>query len=421
MASSEEMGFQPDIHVNAQLDEKDIIGEIQVGMVDYRGREVGKIFQHNGQKLGLINQGFKDLETLAIRVQKASTIRPYLSWRCILETGFRWVQRRYLGQIEDSFTLFVLREAAKLVKESEIWLPLYKVHLQSELTIGKITFRTLSREMLDACLEKTRKKLPPERMAEFEVTFNRTRSVLQGCAAATIKLTAEPARAQEVAEEEAEDSISALRFFHASNMTPYVRCCCTFAGAENVSRITALMVNSEGIERWHDRIVSNLDSTWMLSDKEIIGLRRMGLDSLSLLLASDKRSQFEEELLDAILIYSRNSLLDDPASRLIYILAAIESVLLRDSNEPIQKNIGERLAFLVGQNVDERISVRNTVTSVYGVRSAFLHHGRALDKMDALELFMKYVWTGFFWLIMNRGKFQTKQELIDTLERRKME
>jgi hypothetical protein len=421
IAGLEAAGFRPDIHVSAHLGEKDTIGEIKFGMVDYRRREVAKVFHHDGQLLGLVDEAFKSFEALAIRVQQLKTVRSYLSTRCILEVGFEWVQKRHVGETEESFTSFVLREAATLVKEVEIWLPLSRVYLQSELTIGRVRFRTLSREMLDDCLDKTRKKFPPERMAELEVSFNRTRSLFQGCAAATIKLTAEITRAQEVAEEEAEYSIAALRFFHASNMTPYIRCCCTFAGAERVSKMSALTVSSGMIDRWEDRIVPNLDSTWVLSEAEIRNLQNSGLDALSQLLARDQRSKFEDEVLDAILIYSRNSLLDDPASRLIYILAAVESVLLRDSNEPIQKNIGERLAFIVGETVDERMSIRDTVTCVYSVRSAFLHHGHALGEMDALELFMKYVWRGFFWLIMNREKFQTKQELIDALERRKME
>lgn len=105
----------------------------------------------------------------------------------------------------------------------------------------------------------------------------------------------------------------------------------------------------------------------------------------------------------------------------VYILAAVESLLLRENNEPIGKSIGERLAFIVGETVDERIAVKNIVSRVYGSRSAFLHHGRQLAEMDALELFMKYVWRGFLWLIRSVDRFQTKQQLIELLERRKMQ
>jgi hypothetical protein len=265
------------------------------------------------------------------------------------------------------------------------------------------------------------KNIPQERQAEFQVALKRTRSRFQGRAAATIALIAEPLRAQEVAGEEAGYSIAALRFFHAANMTPYVRCYCTSAGAENLPASSTLTVHSGMIQQWQDSASPTGDLAWVLSEQEIRELRDAGLDALSQVLTNDKRSPFEDELLDAILIYSRNSLLNDAASRLIYILAAVESVLLRDNNEPIQKNIGERLAFVVGRTPDERISILDSVTRVYALRSAFLHHGRALQEMDALEVFMKYVWRGFLLLINNKDKFHTKQDLIEALERRKME
>lgn len=247
------------------------------------------------------------------------------------------------------------------------------------------------------------------------------RSRFQSCAAATVTVLAEPLRAREIAAERAQYSIAALRFFHPANMTPYVRCCCTLAGTENVSTTSSFNVVGGLIRNSEDSVLSKVDSTWALSDEAIRGLRAAGLDKLSELLKKEKRSKFEDELLDAVVIYSRNSLIDDVASRLIYVLAGVESILLRDSNEPIGKNIAERLAFLVGVTLDERISIRNTVACVYSIRSAFLHHGQMFDEMETLELFMKFVWRGFHRLIECSGGYQTKQELIEALETRKMQ
>ncbi|MGA2611357.1 MAG: hypothetical protein ABSH01_28250 [Terriglobia bacterium] len=416
-----EAGFRPDVYVRAHFTEREIIGEIETAFRDYRGRETGRIFDHDGRTLGLVGKGFKDLEALATQLQRAGRIRPYVSVRCLINTAFRWVKKRYRGETNEPFTGYVLRECATLVKESEIWIPLFHVYIQTELSVGKIRFKTLTREMLDSYLERVLKSLPQENQAAFQVQFDRTRSRLQGCAAATIALTAEPLRAQEVAGEEAGYSIAALRFFHAANMTPYLRCYCTPAGAENLLASSTLTVDSGMIQQWQDSASPTGNMEWVLSDQEIRELQSAGLDALSRLLARDERSPFEDELLDAILLHSRNSLFDDAANRLVYILAAVESILLRDSNEPVGKNIGERLAFVIGRTAEERTAIRDNVTHVYALRSAFLHHGRALREMDSLELFMRYVWTGFVALIHGMDKFRTKQELIEALERRKME
>jgi hypothetical protein len=420
-AGGDEAAFRPDFHVRAQITERDIIGEVEAAFIDYRGRECGRTFVHDGKTLGLVGQGYKDLEALAARVQQSSDIRPYVSTRCLTNAAFHWARERYRGSTNDRFTAYVLRECAALVKDSEIWTPLYQVYIQSELSVGRIRFKTLTREMLDDYSRGALSTLPRENQAAFQAQFDRTRSRFQGCAAATVTVTAEPLRAQEVAGEETEYSVAALRFFHFANMTPYARSYCTPAGRENLPTTTTLTLQSGTIQQWEDRAFPAGDSSWALSKEEISELRNAGLDGLSQLLTKDERSPFENDLLDAILIYSRNSLLNDAASRLIHILAAVESLLLRDSNEPVVKNVSERLAFVVGVTLQERIAVRNNAAQVYGLRSAFLHHGRAPREMDPLELFMRHVWRGFVALIHDMDKFRTKQDLIEALERRKME
>jgi len=421
VSGQEEQGFQPDIHPSAQLTQKDRIGEIQLGFADYRGIECGRSFEHDGKMFGLFDQAFKDLESLATRLHQTGEIRPYVSVRCLMGSGFQWVKKRYRGETDESFTGFVLRECGEQIKDSEIWLPLFKVYLQTELTVGRITFRTLTREMLDPWFERITNKLPQELQARGQESLRRTRSRFQGCAAATIALTAEPLRAQELASREAEYSIAALRFFHGANSSPYLRCYCTINGTESFSSISTLWVKAGRIETWSDHSADTGGSVWTLPEDAIRELRKSGLDAMSQLLIKENKSAFERDLLDAILIYSRNSLFNDPANRLIYILAAVESILLRDNNEPIQKNIAERLAFVVGTTTEERIVIRNNVTQVYAVRSAFLHHGRPLAEMEALEVFMQHVWRGFVALIYDMNKFRTKGDLIEALERRKME
>jgi hypothetical protein len=421
LARQHEKGFRPAIHPPADLDESEMIGEVEVDLVDHCGRNAGRTFCHHGRTFGLVGKGYKDLEALATQLQQASTIQPYVSVRCLMNSAFHWVKKRHRRETEDPFSVFVLRDCAALVKDSEIWIPLFHVYIQTELSVGRVRFKTLNREMLDGYFERIMRNLPEENQAAFQVEFSQTRSRFQGCAAATIALTAEPLRGEEIATEEAQYSIAALRFFHPANQTPYMRCYCTIDGLENLSVASTLAVHEGAIEEWGQSARSSPGSRWVISGQEIRDLQWAGLDALSQLLAKDERSPFENELLDAILLYSRNSLFDDPANRLVYILAALESILLRDSNEPVGKNIGERLAFVVGITPEERIAIRDNVTQVYALRSASLHYGHALRETDSLELFMRYVWRGFLSLIHDVDKFHTKQDLIEALEKRKME
>ncbi|MGD0695635.1 MAG: hypothetical protein ABSB82_12355 [Terriglobia bacterium] len=416
-----QLPFQPDIHPRANPTEKEIIGEIEIGLGDYRGNQAGRVFEQDGKTFGLVGQGFNNMVTLATRLQETQTVRPYVSVRCLMESSFQWVKKRYRGEIGGPLTAHVLSECAQKIETAEIWLPLFHVYIQNEFSVGKIKFKTLTGEMLDRYQERALECVPEEGKVAVKMHLDRDRSKFQGSAAATIEVTAEPLRAQEIASEEADYSIAALRFFHPANQTPFFRSFCTISGAENLSTSSTLVVREGVIQQWSKAANLGAGSTWFLPSQEITMLQKVGLNALSQLLANEKRSSFQNELLDALLIYSRNSLFDDPVNRLVHILAAVESILLRDNNEPIQKNIGERLAFVVGVTPEERMAIRDNATRVYGLRSAFLHHGRAFDEMDALENFMGYVWRGFVALIYDQDKFRSKEELVEALERRKME
>lgn len=154
----------------------------------------------------------------------------------------------------------------------------------------------------------------------------------------------------------------------------------------------------------------------MVSDDLISAFKRLGLDNLSDLLVKESRTEFEDALLNSLLLYSKSSLTTDISEKLIYILAALEPVLLKDSNEPIQQSIGMRLGFLIGKTRNERISIKNNFTKTYGLRSQFVHHGNTIDDLRTLETFMKNVWLGFCSLIQGVNRFRTKEQLIKELE-----
>ena len=419
--AGQQEGFQLQIHPRARIGEKDIIGEIEFGIADSHGKEVGRAFGQGGETFGLVGQGFRDMVALATRLQQVKSIRPYVSVRCLINAAFHWVKDRYRGASKESFTDHVLRECAQRVETVEIWIPLFSVYIETEFSVGKVRFKTLTREMFDNYQQRVLDKVPEENRVAAKVELERERSRFQGCAAATIEVIAEPLRAGEIAAEEADYAIAALRFFHPANGTPFFRSFCTVNGTENLSVSSLITVREGVINQWAKSSNLGVGSAWALPHRDIAMFQKAGLEALGSLLAKRDRSPFENDLLDAFLIYSRNSLFDDLVNRLVHILAAVESLLLRENNEPIQKNIGERLAFVVGITAEERMAIRDNVTQVYGLRSAFLHHGHALDEMEALEVFMQNAWIGFLALIHDSDRYIAKEELIAALERRKME
>jgi hypothetical protein len=92
------------------------------------------------------------------------------------------------------------------------------------------------------------------------------------------------------------------------------------------------------------------------------------------------------------------------------------SILLRNSNEPIQQNVGERVAFIIGRTVIERRSVIRSLKDAYAFRSSFVHHGRTIDEIEFVRGFMATVWALFANLIHMARGLETKEQLIESID-----
>jgi len=121
-----------------------------------------------------------------------------------------------------------------------------------------------------------------------------------------------------------------------------------------------------------------------------------------------------------MLLYSRNSLAVEPADKLVYVLVALEAMLIQNETEPITKNLAERMAFLIGKDVDSRRAVIANVSETYRLRSLFVHHGNSIEDLETLSKFMVNAWSCFHNLAFYQDRVTTKEELIAALEDRKL-
>jgi hypothetical protein len=116
----------------------------------------------------------------------------------------------------------------------------------------------------------------------------------------------------------------------------------------------------------------------------------------------------------------KSTLQTDLADRLVYIFAAMESLLLRNE-EPIQQNLGERMAFTIvskedTRRVEARRAVIRNLKDAYALRSKFVHHGHGIDELETVRAFMTNAWVLFTSLTKTIHSFDTKEDLIDHLE-----
>jgi hypothetical protein len=215
----------------------------------------------------------------------------------------------------------------------------------------------------------------------------------------------------------AENATALLRFLSPANLNSRLTSLCTPTASGLVPQVTTVFMDNGRIGRISRSVPDRRATDWLLDDS--IRLRPGILENLNRL-ASDISTEFCRALYDALILYSRQTLAVDVSDKLVFTLSALESMLLRDGNEPIQKNLGERMAFLIGQSPQARKDIVKNIEAVYRIRSAFVHHGQTARHVETVDRFLINAWTTFSRLMDLSVKYKAKAALIGALEDLKM-
>jgi hypothetical protein len=414
----------PDVHIAASIQPKDTIGDIEIQLTDRYGNDVAKTYQRGGDLVGLFGEGYKKLVRIAEGVQKTKLVQNAVSLSLLTDLIFDWLARRHQSLPVPGMTEYVLGECEKQIGEIEIWIPVFMLHVTSDVRIGQVTLRTITREMLDEWRAGYfAQATDDETRSAIEQFILERRGELQGFAAAAVKVVAEPRRASEAAFEQAERAVAMLRFFSPANFDPRIVSYCALLGRQHIDSEAYLTVRGGKLGEYNTGGLYGPEPSWRLSNRVISEIRANGLDTLSDLLNRERRTEFQQELLSALQLYSKSSLAKNVADKLVYILVALESLFLRDSSEAIMDNISERMAFFVGSTVAERKAIIGNVKRTYGLRSLYIHHGRnnGIDDMATLEEFMLTAWKCLQGLIKYaEDDGATKAKFLNDLEERKL-
>jgi hypothetical protein len=182
--------------------------------------------------------------------------------------------------------------------------------------------------------------------------------------------------------------------------------------------VTSLFVVEGAIEQIQKGLTDAPPRPWNVTENVL--LLPDILARLHDLALNNKGTELRKSLYEAILIYSRNNLTTDLSEKLLFVLVSLESLLLRDGTEAIQGNLAERLAFLAGPTLDERKAIVETTRTVYRLRSNFVHHGKAVEEVEALEQFLDYAWRALATVLTEVDKFASHADLISYLNDRRL-
>ena len=412
----ERVGYKPNVHVAFHIGAEHLSGPMEFFRCDHHGNRTSRFIDEGTGVVGLDEQAYPNLIKLAVSIQRTGSFRNAVSVRFIEDTLFRWCLETLRNPETTAAIDCIIRRAEEKVRPIEVWVPIYALHTQSEFSLGQVQFKSITREMVDTWQNGVREKAGTNPAIAYALETQR--KLIQGFAAAVSTVEAEPVRAYEIASELADTAASLLRFFAPANFDPQELSFCVPLGSHEREGHHYLIVENGQIATEIRGITPRGTNPWVIDEAALRELQAAGLAQISTLFAKDPKTQLEQTVFDALLLYSKAALVPHTSEKLLYMFTALESSLLRNSSEPITQNVGERVAFLAGGDADSRVRIAKLATEAYAVRSSFVHHGKRQEDYDLTE-FMMCAWNAMHALVGNASRFRTKEELLDIIERHK--
>ena len=264
--------FRPGAPVVAHFSAEEIGGFKPTSKVDQLGRTTARYFEHEGRRFGFEDEKYQALARLSEGVQKTKAFRDLVSTKWAEDAILDWIKAKFAGEVVSALGNYLAERCEQDVREHEIWIPVSHLSVEGDLTFGNVVFRTITEELMDRWWElwqEATRGRGVEYAAKIEARFARERSELQGLVAATVKVTAEPKRALEVALRECEKAVATLRVYHiAATRFPEVTSYCALLGRENMEGFKHLEMEGGAVRAWGEQGVGNPVLHWHLSDND---------------------------------------------------------------------------------------------------------------------------------------------------------
>ena len=296
----------------------------------------------------------------------------------------------------------LLSYIASFDKEVLVYIPIEGLKLEFDnLKIGEITFKKINQESF--------LKIVGIHQVEPDWLFAEFRAV------------AEPNRALERAQEEAELAMDILRYALASLKGSHKSYAIGIEGEVGKTRSRYPIIesaNSHGdvyyleVIRGISNIVINLEK--VLEDSganEIVNILNMG----------SAISDFEKAILRTIHWFSLAEKHLGNENKLVALIICLETFLTSEHGNPIITTIAEGSAIILANTLDSRKYIKQRIKEFYKQRSTISHGGGSKNILDSDIIELKELVQSFIQaMIKRKNEFQTRKNILEWLDDQKL-
>lgn len=255
-------------------------------------------------------------------------------------------------------------------------------------------------------------------------------------------------RAEEIAKKKIAEAVDILKFYCLVERGPYG----SNVGIEgeilgsSVRSILNRSISDGSITPTLERVGPLVQLS--IDDKLLKMMKENGLHKINGMLQSKKRSWVERKILRAIYWYSRifDTLLkrkDDEKilikrgisslrkeeiveygrinERLVKTFVALESLFILDPHEPIQNNIAERMAYILGKDYPSRKKIKRFTKDMYKLRSDIVHRGFTYVSVGEIKELISLVRMAIITIILKKDRLglRTHENFYEWFEKKK--
>ncbi len=400
------------------LTDADLVGEPLVAMTDWTGQTLARYFVDSGTEFWLRGGGYVQLRRLVDKVLKTRPFSNGLSRAFIEDEIFKWWRARVRGTVEGTLCADLLDAGERSVIGHSILVPLAGLEIERPFLFGDIRVTPLDAKMFNRLAAQMTTKFPDQaKIAEDYAT--KMRQKMGHLAAVNVSVTGEPNFAQQQAREVAFDMASMFRFMSPAGLSWNVTFNCFPQGSDHIPCTTEIMLKGEDITSISTGSLHPGQFNWKASSSEIDQLMKAGFQNCAVFFQKKTAlTGFQQRVKRAIASYSQGIASYEVSNRLIYAISTAEHLLLRDSSEPIQANVGDRMAFVTAGDARERQAVAANFKKAYAMRSKQIHHlvDVDVDDEEVLEKFFRNMWILLLQAVKLMPRIKEHAEFIDEID-----
>ncbi len=407
--------FKSERPISATITRKDILDDPIIWTVSDSGENAIVFIFKNNQAFGLEESAYKDVRRLADQVLKAKWARSSLGSKFVEQNIILWCRASFESEHPTELAEAMSSAAKNSIQLRTMWAPIAGLEVEDAFPFGFANIAPITKSMIDE-MESSSLENTPQQADNIRELFKKLRSEMQGLAAVTFEFEAEPSYVVDKGLSVANDAMGLLRFFSDSSFNPWISSPNSPLGSEYLPKMNILVLGPEGSFSWTTGILSKNIANWSISNQDLRRLIAGGLNKAGCLLDETNLNQFQLKIRSSIITYTKGITLSEINDRLVYTLSALESLFLRNSSEPIQQNLGERMAFLVTKIGKERIDIVKNVRNIYNMRSQYVHHRVSAIEEESLQEFILIARTALWISLQQIDNFETIESFHDAID-----